>query len=361
MFGPLAPTRVSVTFHPGEATESLLLRYANKLGLAPSHVVASLGVKPATTVAAVSKSGVALRHLAHIGGFTEIELVRQSFGSLNRDGEDHTGDVGFRPTFNRRRIAPGVLRSDGADPWVRRNWLIDCLPCDVETGEVLHHRCPCGRELDWNRCLSVAHCHNCGLDLRDMPIEFVSAGLLRTARILAALIDDRMPAAIASGLPGDLAGSSSSTLLDLCSLGEGLERSVHAHPHRPVQVLRIGSGMRLVEKWPISFDRLILAHLRAHEREDPQFGRARAMAEMRLKAGLTSPPAAKLFMERVVRTLGLEEAEARMLLQGSVGHRRAAPAKLDERSKGRSARGTRSPVRSPSRKSDRGVSDRRSA
>lgn len=358
----LRPTLDTVAFHPGEAVESLVVRYALRLGVRPMDVAASVSPSGKSirairrSVASVPSCLASLQALAHIGRFDLEELKRQGLGT----GEMFQRGHGVEPTFDRRRVAPGMLGADGADPWVRQLWRFDCLPCDVDTGEVLHHRCHCGAELDWNRCVSLVHCHACRGDLRELTREFVSPSVLATSRMLAKVITNDMPAARDLGLPAELSQMSPADVMSLAYLGAGLERSVHLEGI-PVRSLTIGKGMRFLERWPVSVDILIKAYLAAHDAVDPQFGRARAVTELRLKVETSSPEVKSVFTRRVFDALTMDGTQADALLQEKPHAKSATRQKDAYRIRDRSVLGRRAQARTQPTGHDRNEGRRRSA
>jgi hypothetical protein len=146
------PWRSSVKHHPEEAIGSLVIRLAPKGLLTPGeflkyHFNRDDRLPPVD----LATDPEALKELALIGSFDVEELYRAAWKTIGLTIE-FLGRKLPREWFSPqdRRLAPGVLRADGDDPWIRNEWQIRALPCDLETGEIVIERCVnCGELLTW--------------------------------------------------------------------------------------------------------------------------------------------------------------------------------------------------------------------
>ncbi|WP_299749948.1 hypothetical protein [Devosia sp.] len=87
-----------------------------------------------------------------------------------------------------KRVAPGMLRSDGDDPYIRLAWRFSAFPCDPITGETLLNRCPsCSANLNWDT-KKIESCHQCRFDLRNAPPSFADTQVLQDVRAIAGAI-----------------------------------------------------------------------------------------------------------------------------------------------------------------------------
>jgi TniQ len=159
------PWRSSVKHHHGEAIASLVIRLAPEGLLTPGELLRyhfnRSGRLPPTDIAT---DPAALKDLALIGTFDVEQLYQAAWRTVGELTEFLGRELPhgwFKPGL--RRIAPGVMKADGDDPWIRNEWQIRGIPCDCDTGEIIVERCvSCREALTWVRIHNVYSCSACG-------------------------------------------------------------------------------------------------------------------------------------------------------------------------------------------------------
>lgn len=175
----------SIELRPDESTQSVALRLA-PFCLTTVDEFLHYGLRLNTKLSSLPNEANALKRLAEMGGYAPEEIHRRmlkwtSTGYLlyGRTIPYHWVDV------NGRRLAPGVLSTDGPTPFHRLAWQVKTLECDIETGEALIGRCPrCGGSLTWNNIESITVCGVCWFDMREHPPKYVPSPRLESAREL---------------------------------------------------------------------------------------------------------------------------------------------------------------------------------
>jgi TniQ len=175
----------STELQPDESTQSVALRLAS-FCLTSVDELLRYGLRLNTKLSSLPNEANALKRLAEIGGYEPEEIYRRmlkwtSTGYLlyGRTIPYHWVDV------NGRRLAPGVLSTDGPIPFHRLAWQVKALECDIETGEALTGRCPrCCGSLTWNNIESITVCGVCRFDMREHLPKYVPSPRLESAREL---------------------------------------------------------------------------------------------------------------------------------------------------------------------------------
>jgi hypothetical protein len=245
------PWRRSVKHHPGEAIGSLVIRLAPEGLLTPGEFLKYHfnrdGRLPSTDIATDPE---ALKDLALIGGFDVEQLYRatwKTIGAITEFLGRRLPRGWFKPEL--RRLAPGVLRADGDDPWIRNEWQIRALPCDFGTGEIVIERCVnCGEQLAWARIQSVCSCGICGYDQRKAKSRYAPKDILSGAREIGSFLRGD-----ARNIPGELAALEDQDFLALIAwlaYFVALPDCVLVMP----SPLDAATGFRLAMQWPHSFD-----------------------------------------------------------------------------------------------------------
>jgi len=222
------------------------------LGLvtAPELLTLGLGLDR-SALPMVTRSRDAMSRLATIGRFELDDLVAASWRRTDRSVTVGNRDVPFDwLVADRRRVAPGVLREDGNEPWVRSLWQLRALPCDPNTGERLIDTCVCGSPLFWSNALSVTGCQFCGADISKSEPEYVSENDHKRVQEFSRLF--RHPSRVTS-LPAPFDDVHDRTLFAAMSwLG-----TMNVDPQAMPQPEHAVSGYELLKEWPAGFDRLI--------------------------------------------------------------------------------------------------------
>ena len=188
--------------------------------------------------------------MALIGSFDVEELYRAAWKTIGLTIE-FLGRKLPREWFSPedRRLAPGVLRADGDDPWIRNEWQIRALPCDLETGEIVIERCVnCGELLTWAFIHSVCLCGECGYDQRRVRPRYAPKDILSGARELGSFLRG-----YAHNIQGELAALEDQDFLALVTwlpYFVALPDCVRVRPSPRDAV----TGFRLAKLWPHSFD-----------------------------------------------------------------------------------------------------------
>jgi hypothetical protein len=245
------PWRQSVKQHDGEAIASLVIRLAPVGLLTPGEFLKYHfdrdGRMPPTDI---GDDRDAVENLALIGGF-DVDLLYRSmwklFGSITEFAGRRLPAGWFKPEL--RRLAPGRMCADGDDPWVRNEWQIRALPCDLETGEIIIERCVrCSESLAWGGIKDVCSCGTCGFDQRQSKPHYAPADVLTASKDLGRYLRGE-----SFGLPYEMAALADHEFLSLISwlayfvaLPECV--SIRPSPHDAV------TGFRLMKQWPHCFD-----------------------------------------------------------------------------------------------------------
>jgi len=189
----LEPWRYPAPYRADEDPASLVVRMAVRGSMSVKQFTDSYLLGAGSGVSNVITSDRMLTRLAVIAG-VEPEALRFNALSVGHDRrrnrpEAHglfRGSQLPRGTIStQKRIAPGAMKSDGEDPYVRLGWRFQVLPADPQTGEVLITRClQCSRHLRWDTP-HVCLCAHCGFDVRQAPPVFLADGELVATRTLA--------------------------------------------------------------------------------------------------------------------------------------------------------------------------------
>ncbi|MET3897168.1 hypothetical protein ABIB57_001105 [Devosia sp. UYZn731] len=158
----LQPWRRPAPLHPDEHLNSMVVRMARYGGMSVSDFrVKYLARKPGLDVAYDPR---AIRRLSVIAGHDLDALLANSL--LPRPDRATAEQTPWK------RVAPGMLASDGAEPYARRAWSFRAFPCDLDTSEVLLKHCPrCRSVLRWD-AVRIEICATCGFDLRNHPPSY---------------------------------------------------------------------------------------------------------------------------------------------------------------------------------------------
>lgn len=323
---PLQMTR-TVTPMAGEDVRSVAVRYARLKRLTVGDLmVAGLGVDERQFTSLPLKPAMMAR-LAALAGWDDASLREASFGSTAAGFELYGSPTSVDMLVPHwRRVAPAILRSDGAEPWIRAHWQVACLPCDPDTGETLLHLCPeCGATLSWMGHEDLHRCDHCDFDLReteprygterDRELSALMLGLLR--REPSAI--ERMPSMLASATPADQVRFFS-WLGTLRAFVNGV-----IVPDGAFATFR---GLEATMTFPASFNRMVLDLMAAHEERDPRFGRLVGAMELRLRArDLTGTKIKASIRQRLDRLLHGDEVKGLIMLPlpgiGTPGYPRA--------------------------------------
>lgn len=285
---PIARLRRTVVPYPGEDIRSVAARYAALKRLSVLDLMAA-GLKSKDKD--LTSLPLKTDHLEAFGELAGIDLQRMRHAAFGQ-GEDGFELLGSRASIDMivphwRRIAPGKLRSDGDDPWIRGHWQITCLPCDPDTGEVLLHICTeCGATLSWLNFDAVHRCQRCHFDLRriepriacamDRDLAALMVGVLR--RDPSAL--ERMPPMV-QRVPTAQQVQFFAWLGALRTLVNGVEI--------PMEGFATFEGFGSALAFPASFNRMVVDLMSAHEQRDPRFGRLIGTMEMRFHSRKLMP------------------------------------------------------------------------
>jgi hypothetical protein len=250
---PNIPWRTSIVPFPDEAIASIVTR------LAPEGLTSVKNFKrnhlnlPYISVGSIGGQPEVWKELAIVGSFDISDLERRAW-SRRGDKTFFLGralPVGWFDQ-ERRRIAPSVLLSDGADPWIRNSWLIRAFTCDPTSGETILDRCPeCHVQLGWVNLEHVWQCDKCGFDLRMTKPTYGSAKELSVIRELADFFQgNRLP------LPDVFANLADIDLLKLLGWFAyfcGLPDQMLLSPSAANAV----DGYRALKGWPHTFDSVV--------------------------------------------------------------------------------------------------------
>jgi hypothetical protein len=245
------PWRRSVKQHPGEVIASLFVRLAPKGLLTPAEFMKyhfnRNGLVSPTEIGTDSQ---ALKELALIGNF-DVELLYQAMwtivGSLTEFLGRKLPQGWFRPET--RRLAPGIMKSDGDDPWVRNDWQIRGLSCDCDTGELIIERSVnCHGALTWVRVQNVYSCALCKYDQRLAKPRYVTSDTLAKSRALRSYLKGDT-----SDLPTELVALEDHEFLSfICWLPyfAAIPDYVLVRPS-PQEA---ATGFSMIKRWPRCFD-----------------------------------------------------------------------------------------------------------
>lgn len=170
----LEPWRFPANFHSDEDISSLVVRMAAKGGMTVQQFVRLYLLGVGRDASDVVFDNAMAKRLATIAGVEQSILLSNS---LSDGREKYRSKLAPSPCFRglklspstihtRKRVAPGMLASDGVTPYMRLAWRFQILPGDPNTGEALIHRCPsCLKDLLW-RSPNLCLCGHCGFDIR---------------------------------------------------------------------------------------------------------------------------------------------------------------------------------------------------
>lgn len=284
MSKPPLPARLmrTVVPHGGEDIRSVAVRYAKLKRLTVADLmVAGLGAQEAHLTSVPLKTAL-IQRFADLAGLDAAVLRAEAFGSAGTDFELFGSPASVDMTVpHRRRIAPGILRADGDEPWVRAHWQVACLPCDPDTGETLLHLCPqCGATLSWMWVKDLHRCDRCRVDLREAEPRYASARDRELSALMLGLLR-REPSAI-ERMPPMVAGATPAEQVQFFSWLGSLRALVNGVvlPDGPFVTFR---GLEATMSFPGSFNRMVLDLMAAHEERDPRFGRLVGAMELRFR------------------------------------------------------------------------------
>lgn len=280
---PAARLRRTVLPHPGEDVRSVAVRYAGIKRLeVPRLLTAGLGLE-GRGLTSLPLKPEALAAFANLAGF-DLARVRaaafaQGDGVFEMLGSPASPDM-IVPHW--RRLAPGMLRADGDQPWIRAHWQIACLPCDPETGERLVQICPgCGSALSWVTVVRMHECEGCRLDLREVEPRLASEREKDLAGLLLGLL--RRDPDAQSRMPAVVSGAPPIEQIEFFAWLGCLRAQVQGIliPSGSFATFR---GLELALDYPTSLRGLAIDLMSAHEERDPRFGRLVGATELRLRA-----------------------------------------------------------------------------
>jgi hypothetical protein len=270
------PWRNAPVLKPGESIASIVTRLA-PFGLVTVEQLLTLGLQTQSiSVAGLPNNQAALKTLAAIGNLNLEDLLSQAWTSTEKGfsmfGREMPEDW-LRPI--KRRLAPGVLRADGATPYIRSLWQLEIFNCDLETGEYLINRCcNCHRNLQWLKVTRLENCTFCEFDLRNSEVRFVPADDLEAARTFRKYLfgETELPSPFK-----DMDDLSIFKAMEWFAYFTDLRVGKHLRPV-PFNAVR---GFPALQNWPSTFDRVVEAYL--GDFADPISG-----ASMEAKAALLS-------------------------------------------------------------------------
>jgi hypothetical protein len=239
----------SIEPRAGESIQSLAIRLAPRALVTPDEFL-RFGLGHAAGLPSLPTDRNAIDCLSELGGFN-LDDVRSrgvlpgTIGCLIYKREVPFDWVNLEV----RRLAPGVLISDGDTPFHHLAWQLNALDCDLDAGEALLERCPrCGALLRWNNIESVVDCGNCRFDIRCAPLRYVPADHLSSARKLYAFM-------LRSGPPfqDSFRGLHDITL---CHAMEFL--AFFANRHLRPSCQNAAAGLEELYSWPDTFDKIVL-------------------------------------------------------------------------------------------------------
>lgn len=317
-----------VEYIDGEAISSFAIRFCRHGRLSMQELL-EVGLDlDRRELAQLPFSQAALDNLSVIASVSRDRLEaaalhRAANGPISYEGE-------YLPDFlvqtASRRVAPGMLAND-AKPYVRKEWQISCLPCDVHTGELLKEVCSqCGKSLYWHNATLVECCIFCGHDIRRDPPQYLAEPLLQNARRLSRLIHkDRSE--LARGPMSVLASMQTGHILGffdwfnelrwrsqaLPSYWKPVRDKERVLPASPYSVFR---GCELAANWPVEFARIVkifeLAFRRARSRD--KIAPIRAVVELHCRInGLPWLPIREAFLETLYSLIPATEHDFRRL------------------------------------------------
>lgn len=315
---PSTPPRMLRTVVPmvGEDVRSVAVRYAKLKRLDVGDVmVAGLGVEERQFTSLPLKASM-MGKFADLIGTNAASLREGAFGSTSAGFElfGCPADIDMIVP-HRRRLAPGMLRSDGEKPWIRAHWQVACLPCDPETGETLIHLCPeCLATLSWMRVGDLHRCDQCEVDLRDCQPRYASERDRDLSSLMAGLLR-REPSAL-ERLPSLIAKAPRDEQLDFLSWLGVLRPLVNGVivPPGPFATFR---GLEAAVGFPDTFNRMVADLMASHEQRDPRFGRLVGTMEMRLRARSLMPGKIRTSIgQRLDRLVGMDEIKGVIAMPG---------------------------------------------
>lgn len=239
----LQPWRRPAKIHVDEYINSMVVRMARYGGMP----VADFMKKYLKARVDVAFEPQAIRRLAIITGRREDALLAHSVNHR------HPVPLTKWPMQTPwKRVAPGMLQADGAEPYARRSWSFEAFPCDLETGEVLLKDCPrCGKALRW-LAHRVEACDACGFDLRAHPPKYWPEHELADMRTIArgmklGLLTSARDAPISLPAPFDgLTPHQTLETLQWCALLRGvIDRSGISGSERTAYL-----GLPIARSWP---------------------------------------------------------------------------------------------------------------
>jgi hypothetical protein len=237
-----------------ESIQSIAMRLA-PLALVTPNELLRFGLANAAGLASLPTDTNAIGYLSELGGFAPADIRSRGITRGNIGYIIYNREVPFDwVSFAVRRLAPGVLISDGDTPFHRLAWQLNALDCDVGTGEALVERCPrCAALLRWAKIKSIVTCGGCQFDIRRAPSKYVPADRLSWARKLYAFMLRSGPP-----LPEPF------VILDdvtACHAMEWLAYFINSAPFgkalRPSSQNAV-AGLEYLYSWPDSFDRVLL-------------------------------------------------------------------------------------------------------
>ncbi|MCJ2050531.1 hypothetical protein [Methylobacterium sp. J-070] len=308
----------------GEDIRSVAIRYAKLKRLTLDDLlIAGLRVKEGHLTSLPLKAALA-ETFAELAGLDAASLRKASFGQ-GMDGFEVFGSSADIDMLvpHWRRVAPGSLRSDGNEPWIRAHWQIACLPCDPDTGETLTHLCPaCGAELTWIRVEDLYRCsrHRCRADLRQAEPRYASTRDREMSALMLGLLR-REPSAL-ERMPPVIARATQAEQVQFFSWLGALRPLVNGVivPVGPFATFR-GLGAALT--YPASLDCMVRDLMAAHEERDPRFGRLVGAMEMRFRTRDLMGGRIKISVkERLDKLLFRDEVKGLALPPGKAMERR---------------------------------------
>jgi len=187
------PWRFPAFYHEDEDINSLVVRMAANGCMTSAEFVRHYLKADIGMFNEGSYQLSALRLLAIMACVDEGSILRNAVVSLKWS---QTGRPAFAAQFRgglmsgggsfmKKRVAPSMLKADGAQPYVRVAWRFHTLVADPTTGEVLQSHCPnCLRNLLW-RSSKLCICHHCRFDIREAAPVFLAERELVAIRKLA--------------------------------------------------------------------------------------------------------------------------------------------------------------------------------
>lgn len=254
----LTPWRKPAPFHADEDALSLVVRMAAYGGMPLEEFVSTylnasagwliyLPFKMAVIRRLAAMASVNLEHLAANACAGTIEAPVFDSGRP-RHFRGQTLPLDWISLH--KRVAPGMLRLDGDDPYIRLAWRFAALPCDPTTGEMLLSRCPsCAGRLGWETT-KVGICHRCRFDVRTCAPTFADTQVLADVRAIAGalgLIDEIEAGPMKLPEPlGDLNLEQQLSMLQWCArLGGLLEGTALTGG-----VATAYAGIKIARAWP---------------------------------------------------------------------------------------------------------------